>query len=89
MGDCLIWLVVGLSVWGVLISILGEAALPGGNFFSLMVLYVMAVLAGEGARILGLPPLLGSLVVGILFSIVPGINTVGHNLDMYWSSALR
>ncbi|XP_071552701.1 sodium/hydrogen exchanger 9B2-like isoform X2 [Panulirus ornatus] len=88
-GDCLIWLVAGLALWGCLISITGDLALPGGNFFSLLVLYVTAVLAGEGAKFTGLPPLLGSLVVGILFSSIPGVDAVGHSLDFYWSSALR
>ncbi|XP_042203390.1 sodium/hydrogen exchanger 9B2-like [Homarus americanus] len=88
-GDCLIWLVAGLALWGCLISITGDMALPGGNFFSLLVLYVMAMLAGKAASFVGLPPLLGSLVVGILFSSIPGINAVGHNIDAYWSSSLR
>ncbi|KAK8727822.1 hypothetical protein OTU49_009474 [Cherax quadricarinatus] len=88
-GDCLIWIVVGLSFWGILVAITGELALPGGNFFNLLVLYVVALVAGFMANFIGLPPLLGSLVVGILFSSVPVINVVGHNIDTYWSSALR
>lgn len=70
-------------------SILGAAALPGGNIFSLMVLYVAALGGAAGVGHLGLPPLLGSLVVGILLSSIPGINTVGHSVDVSWSSALR
>nr|XP_045611562.1 sodium/hydrogen exchanger 9B2-like isoform X1 [Procambarus clarkii]XP_045611657.1 sodium/hydrogen exchanger 9B2-like isoform X1 [Procambarus clarkii]XP_045611740.1 sodium/hydrogen exchanger 9B2-like isoform X1 [Procambarus clarkii] len=88
-GDCLFWVVAGLALWCCLISITGDLALPGGNFFSLLVLYVTAMLAGKFTGFMGLPPLLGSLVVGILFSSVPGLNAVGRNIDVYWSAALR
>ncbi|XP_069956724.1 sodium/hydrogen exchanger 9B2-like isoform X1 [Cherax quadricarinatus] len=64
-------------------------ALPGGKLFSLLLLYVMALLAGMMADYVGLPSLLGSLVMGILFSSIPGINALGHNIDIYYSSVLR
>nr|XP_053650607.1 sodium/hydrogen exchanger 9B1-like [Cherax quadricarinatus] len=49
----------------------------------------MALLAGMMADYVGLPSLLGSLVMGILFNIIPGINALGHNIDIYYSSVLR
>ncbi|KAK8727929.1 hypothetical protein OTU49_009517, partial [Cherax quadricarinatus] len=88
-GDCLIWIVFGLGFWGCLIAITWELALPGGKLFNLLLLYVMALLAGIMADFIGLPSLLGSLIMGILFSSIPGINTVGHNIDIYYSSVLR
>ncbi|XP_042891567.1 sodium/hydrogen exchanger 9B2-like isoform X1 [Penaeus japonicus] len=88
-GNCLLWLLIGFAFWGCLISITGEEALPGGNFFSLIVLYVFAMLAGEAVKHLGLPSLLGSLVVGILFSSIPGMDVIGSNIDHSWSAALR
>lgn len=88
-GDILLWLLIGIAVWGCFICITGKLALPGGNLFSLAVLYLAAVLSGRVSAALGMPPLLGSLVVGILFESVPGINTVGHNVDMFWSAVIR
>ncbi|XP_069956920.1 sodium/hydrogen exchanger 9B2-like isoform X2 [Cherax quadricarinatus] len=88
-GDCLIWIVLCLALWGCLISITWEMALPGGKLFSLLLLYVMALLAGLMADFVGLPSLLGNLVMGILFSSIPGINALGHNIDIYYSSVLR
>ncbi|KAK8396548.1 hypothetical protein O3P69_005530 [Scylla paramamosain] len=88
-ADILLWLVIGTAVWGCLICITGQLALPGGNLFSLAVLYMAAVLSGRAAAAVGMPPLLGSLVAGILFESVPGINAVGHNVDVFWSSVIR
>lgn len=89
MADVLLRLVIGTAVWGCLICITGRLALPGGNLFSLAVLYIAAVLSGRVAAAVGMPPLLGSLVAGILFESVPGINAVGHNVDVFWSSVIR
>ncbi|XP_045108402.1 sodium/hydrogen exchanger 9B2-like isoform X2 [Portunus trituberculatus] len=88
-GDILLRLVIGTAVWGCLICITGRLALPGGNLFSLAVLYIAAVLSGRASAAVGMPPLLGSLVAGILFESVPGINAVGHNVDVFWSSVIR
>ncbi|XP_066952008.1 sodium/hydrogen exchanger 9B2-like isoform X3 [Macrobrachium rosenbergii] len=88
-GDLLIWIIAGLAAWGCLISITGDKALPGGNFFSLIVLYIMAILGGEAVQLLGLPSLLGSLLVGIFFRSIPGLNVIGSNIDFQWSAALR
>ena len=88
-GDLLLWLLIGTAAWGCLICITGSLALPGGNLFSLAVLYIAAVLAGRASAALGMPPLLGSLVAGILFESVPGINAIGHNVDEFWSAVIR
>ncbi|XP_068204126.1 sodium/hydrogen exchanger 9B2-like isoform X2 [Palaemon carinicauda] len=88
-GDLLIWIITGLAAWGCLISITGDQALPGGNFFSLIVLYIMAILGGEAVQLLGLPSLLGSLLIGIFFRSIPGLNVIGSNIDFQWSATLR
>ncbi|XP_071552280.1 sodium/hydrogen exchanger 9B2-like isoform X2 [Panulirus ornatus] len=88
-GKGLTFLLILLLVFGSLISILGATALPGGNIFSLCVLFVVAELAGLAMTPLKLPPLLGMLIVGILLNSVPGVNEIGKNIDGEWSSALR
>ncbi|XP_042856263.1 sodium/hydrogen exchanger 9B2-like isoform X4 [Penaeus japonicus] len=88
-GSCLTWTILVLLVWGAAIAIIGLSALPGGNIFSLMCLFCIAVLGGQLATLAKLPSLMGMLVVGILLSSVPGINYVGNSIDKDWSSALR
>ena len=51
-------LVVGL-LWGILWALTGPAALPGGNFFALILLVVFGYIAGGLVRLVKLPPLLG------------------------------
>lgn len=56
------WATLILSVlifWGVLWSITGASALPGGSLFSILVLLVSAVIAGQLVALIKLPPLLG------------------------------
>ncbi|XP_045612006.1 sodium/hydrogen exchanger 9B2 [Procambarus clarkii] len=88
-GDCLMWLVIGFAIWGSLIALTGDSALPGGNLFSLVVLYVLAVVVGAAASLADLPPLLGSLLVGILYRSIPGINILARNIDRSWATALK
>jgi len=77
-----------LLIWGALVSILGETALPGGNIFSLLVLFVLAQLAGDLVALVKLPPLLGMLCVGIALASIPGIS-IGDAIDQNWSSCIR
>ena len=48
-----------LFVWGVCWSLTRHEALPGGNFFALIVLVIACVIGGDIVEKLGLPPLLG------------------------------
>ncbi|XP_062598598.1 sodium/hydrogen exchanger 9B2-like [Saccostrea cucullata] len=75
--------------WAVLIAITKDEALPGGNFFSLVVLFTAAVAGGYVFSLFRLPPLLGMLIVGGMLSNIPVIKTVGQGLDLQWSGALR
>lgn len=45
--------------WAVLISMTGAQGLPGGNFFSLVVLFFTCVIGGYLVVFIRLPPLLG------------------------------
>lgn len=88
-GKWLTGLLIISLVFGSLVSLLGESALPGSNIFSLFVLFVLAEAAGRAVVPLRLPPLLGMLVVGILLKSVPGLDVIGKNIDQEWSAALR
>ncbi|XP_063445176.1 sodium/hydrogen exchanger 9B2-like isoform X2 [Mytilus trossulus] len=75
--------------FGVLLALFKDYALPGGNFFSLYVLFFGSVLGGYLISFIKLPPLLGMLLVGALLRNVPVIDVVGNHLDPNWSGALR
>ena len=47
-------------IWGTLWSVLGDEAIPGGNYFALTALLVLCVIAGELVEKVHLPPLLGT-----------------------------
>ena len=48
--------------WAVAISVTGAGGLPGGNFFSLCVLFFACVVGGYLVTFIKLPPLLGKLL---------------------------
>ncbi|KAF2354193.1 Cation/H+ exchanger [Trinorchestia longiramus] len=78
-----------LLTWGSLYAITGDAAAPGGNLFSLLVVFVCSVLGGKLTQVCGLPPLLGMLLVGIALRSVPGLMIIGESLDPEWSASIR
>lgn len=51
--------IICLQIWGILAAITGSEAMPGGNFFSLLVLFVLCVIGGRLISLANLPPLLG------------------------------
>nr|CAD7595162.1 unnamed protein product [Timema genevievae] len=69
---------IGLLLWGILYSVGGNTASPGGQLFNLYVLYVTAILAGYVAHWCKLPPMVGMLLMGILLRNI-GFLTVGGN----------
>jgi len=75
--------------WAVFIALTKDQALPGGNIFSLVILFTAAVAGGYIFSLCRLPPLLGMLIVGGMLSNIPVIKTVGQGLDLQWSGALR
>ncbi|XP_069123736.1 sodium/hydrogen exchanger 9B2-like [Argopecten irradians] len=82
------FILVGIT-WTVLVSLTHSEALPGGNFFSLFVLFYGAIIGGYLISFLRLPPLLGMLIVGAALRNIPMVKIVGMSIDMGWSSALR
>lgn len=53
------FVVVMLQIWVVLYSLLHAEALPGGNFFSLLMLFIFTAIGGYLISFVNLPPLLG------------------------------
>ncbi|XP_064597395.1 sodium/hydrogen exchanger 9B2-like [Liolophura sinensis] len=77
-----------LLIWGAIWSITLKQALPGGNFFGILLLVVLCMVGGELVGKIRLPPLLGMLLVGCLLRNVPVVN-YGKDIDRYWASGLR
>ena len=53
--------VVVVGVWAVLWAVTGDAALPGGNYFALVVLLAACIVCGAAVERLRLPALLGNV----------------------------
>lgn len=54
--------ILGVIWWGVLWSMAGKEALPGGNLFSLFLLFFFCWCGGYLTNLIRLPPLLGELI---------------------------
>lgn len=63
-------------------------SLPRGPIFSIFLLVLLGLLAGEGVRLLRIPPMLGMLIVGIALRNVPKVSDLTV-LDSQISSALK
>ncbi|XP_002731851.2 sodium/hydrogen exchanger 9B2-like, partial [Saccoglossus kowalevskii] len=87
-GSIILYIMMLFILWGVLWAITGDEALPGGNLFALLVLWVCAVIGGAAITLIKLPPLLGMLLVGMMLRNAPYIN-VAKDIDQPWSLALR
>ena len=55
--------------WAVLISVTGAGGMPGGNFFSICVLFFACVIGGYAVVFIRLPPLLGKKFSSLLRSL--------------------
>ncbi|XP_052812372.1 sodium/hydrogen exchanger 9B2-like isoform X2 [Mya arenaria] len=80
---------VCVCLWVVLYCLTPSEALPGGNLYSLLALFVCCAVGGYLISFLHLPPLLGMLLVGVLLRNVPGVKFVGESIDPKWGSTLR
>uniref|UniRef100_A0A8D8QW68 Mitochondrial sodium/hydrogen exchanger 9B2 n=1 Tax=Cacopsylla melanoneura TaxID=428564 RepID=A0A8D8QW68_9HEMI len=60
------WLLCLFISWGLLYTLLHDEVAPGGQLLSLLTLIVSAHIAGLIVEQLGLPPLLGMLLTGII-----------------------
>ncbi|XP_018012556.2 sodium/hydrogen exchanger 9B2 [Hyalella azteca] len=88
-GEVLTYVALLLLTWGALYAITGDASLPGGNLFSLLVVFVCSVIGGKITEACGLPPLLGMLLAGIALRSFPGIRIIGESLDLNYSASIR
>ncbi|XP_076454012.1 sodium/hydrogen exchanger 9B2-like [Babylonia areolata] len=87
-GAFLFVVFIGFVWWGVLWAIVGDDALPGGNLFSLFLLFVFCWCGGYMVELIRLPPLLGMLIVGGILGNVPGID-IARNIDNSWGTGCR
>lgn len=69
---------IGLLAWGIIYSVVGDDAAPGGQLFDIAVLCILAHFGGWAFRMLNLPALVGMLMVGIIYQNVGLINVHGH-----------
>ncbi|CAL1526359.1 unnamed protein product [Lymnaea stagnalis] len=88
MGAIIFMILITASIWATLVSVTGDTALPGGNLFALLVLFVACWCGGYLVRLIRLPPLLGMLVVGGMLGNVPYID-VAKNMDRAYIFSLR
>ncbi|GIY80960.1 hypothetical protein CDAR_70941 [Caerostris darwini] len=77
-----------LFLCGATYGILGSSSLPGTETFALLLLAVTAWLGGVLVGCIRLPPLLGMLLVGVLFRNVPFI-PYHADISIQWASTLR
>ncbi|XP_076244906.1 na[+]/H[+] hydrogen antiporter 1 isoform X2 [Calliopsis andreniformis] len=68
---------LGLLLWGILYSILGETAAPGGQLFGLAALCLAAHFGGWLFSLTTLPALTGMLITGIILQNVGLVNIEG------------
>ncbi|XP_073987063.1 na[+]/H[+] hydrogen antiporter 1 isoform X2 [Rhodnius prolixus] len=69
---------LGLMAWGIIFSVLGEDAAPGGQLFDIALLCIAAHFGGWLFSVVTMPPLVGMLMVGITFQNVGLINVHGE-----------
>ena len=85
LGLCIAW----AALWGIVGK---EEAFFGGNVFSIFLLYVLSRVSGFFVGLLGLPPLLGMLLAGIVLNNVQLTSkghTIADDIQREWRVALR
>jgi hypothetical protein len=85
----ILFFLISILGWLFVFLVTGASALPGGLYFSLIVLVVAAHSVGYVVELAKMPPLLGMLLVGIFFKNVPVLSIVGKSVDSNTSSILR
>ncbi|XP_029044926.1 sodium/hydrogen exchanger 9B2 isoform X1 [Osmia bicornis bicornis] len=68
---------LGLLLWGIVYTILGDDAAPGGQLFGLAALCITAHFAGWLFSLTTLPALIGMLITGIIFQNVGLVHIEG------------
>ncbi|XP_013396747.1 sodium/hydrogen exchanger 9B2 [Lingula anatina] len=77
-----------VMLWACLWAVTGKEALPGGNFFSILVLLICCTIGGYVSQLCRLPPLFGMLVIGFCLRNIPYIDIAKH-IQPAWASSLR
>lgn len=72
----------GLLTWGVIYSIIGSDAAPGGQLFDIAAVSILAHFGGVLFRMLNLPALVGMLLVGIIYQNLGLIHVEGHYAEL-------
>lgn len=80
-------LIFGL-IYGTAWALLGPSVLPGGDYFALLVLGLIAFLAGRLTRLIKLPMLVGMMIVGFVLRNAPYIN-VANAIPEHWAGNIR
>ncbi|CAL4170079.1 unnamed protein product, partial [Meganyctiphanes norvegica] len=89
MSSLLTWVIGVMLLWFTFYSLVGATAAPGGNVFSIILLFCLCHAAGHLAGKVKLPPLLAMLVVGICLRSIPSLQWIGENIDKDYSKLLR
>lgn len=76
---------LGLLLWGIVYTILGEDAAPGGQLFSLAVLCIAAHFGGWLFSLTTLPALIGMLITGIVMQNI-GMVSIDRNYNIVVSN---
>ncbi|XP_070185808.1 sodium/hydrogen exchanger 9B2-like isoform X2 [Littorina saxatilis] len=87
-GAAFFVVLVGAIWWGTLWALTDKEALPGGNLFSLFVLFFLCWCGGYIVNLVKLPPLLGMLLIGGLLGNVPGFS-IAKDIKPEWSAGCR
>ncbi|ESP03667.1 hypothetical protein LOTGIDRAFT_137052 [Lottia gigantea] len=90
-GKLAMWItkiIAALTIWGTFWAITGDEALPGGNFFGLLVLIYGCVIAAAFINFTPFPPLLGMMLVGFCLRNSPVLDKATH-IDKTWAATLR
>ncbi|CAH0390299.1 unnamed protein product [Bemisia tabaci] len=59
--------ILGFLLWGILYTLMGHDVAPGGQLFNIALLCISANFGGWVFRMLTIPPLVGMLLVGMLY----------------------
>ncbi|XP_066583918.1 uncharacterized protein [Prorops nasuta] len=73
---------LGFLVWGVVYSIIGKDAAPGGSLFSLAALFIAAHFGGWLFSLTTLPALIGMLLTGIILQNVGLVHIEGSYITV-------
>lgn len=76
---------LGLLLWGIVYTILGEDAAPGGQLFGLAVLCLAAHFGGWLFSLTTLPALIGMLITGIVMQNI-GMVSIDRNYNIVISN---